>query len=71
MVESGEMMNAHLHNEISNDFKFGSISIKDVFYKYTTNVVASLAFGIQMNCFDTPEPEFYTKCKQKYVIKNI
>jgi len=63
IVESGEMMGAHLRSQISDDSKIRSISIKDVFYKYTTNVIASLAFGIQTNCFDTPEPEFYKKCK--------
>lgn len=63
MVESGEMMGAHLRSQISDDSKFGSISIKDTFYKYTTNVVSSLAFGIRTNSFEIPEPEFYKNCK--------
>ncbi|XP_012232386.2 cytochrome P450 6k1 isoform X3 [Linepithema humile] len=66
MVESGELMGAHLRSQISNDSKFKSISIKDVFYKYTTNIVASLAFGIQTNCFDTPDPEFYVKSREAF-----
>nr|XP_012232387.1 PREDICTED: cytochrome P450 6k1-like isoform X4 [Linepithema humile] len=66
MVESGELMGAHLRSQISNDSKFKSISIKDVFYKYTTNIVASLAFGIQTNCFDTPNPEFYVKSREAF-----
>ncbi|KAL6436826.1 hypothetical protein ACFW04_004904 [Cataglyphis niger] len=58
MQEAGEMMREHLRDQFVDDSKM-SISIKDTFYKYTTIVISSLAFGIRTNCFDTPAPEFF------------
>lgn len=63
MVESAEATRLHLRDQFKGDSKDASFTVNDTFYKYVTNVIASLAFGIRINCFDTPAPEFYTYCK--------
>ncbi|XP_014482989.1 PREDICTED: cytochrome P450 6k1-like [Dinoponera quadriceps] len=60
MVESAESMGAYLRDQFKGDSKVASFNVKETFYKYTTNVIASMAFGICINSFDTPTPEFYT-----------
>ena len=62
MQECGEKRD-HLHDQIKDNFKIVSIKVKDTFYKYITDVISSVAFGIWTNCFDTPSPEFYVNCK--------
>jgi len=62
MLQSGEKMRDHLRDQIEES-KIVPITVKDTFYKYTTDVISSVAFGIQANCFDTPPPEFYVNCK--------
>ncbi|CAL1689645.1 unnamed protein product [Lasius platythorax] len=66
MQESGEMMREHLRDQFANDSKIQSIPIKDTFYKYTTVVISSVAFGIRTNCFDTPAPEFYENSRKAF-----
>ncbi|XP_032667814.1 uncharacterized protein LOC116842550 [Odontomachus brunneus] len=61
MMGTSEAMRVHLRDLFKEDSKITSINVKDTFYKYTTNVIASVAFGIQINCFDTQTPEFYTR----------
>lgn len=64
MMETSEAMKMHLRDLFKGDSKVASITIKDTFYKYTTNVIASVAFGTKINCFDTQTPEFYIRCKR-------
>lgn len=66
MEESGEKMRNHLRDQIRDKSKTVSITVKDTFYKYTTDVISSLAFGIQTNCFDTPPPEFYVNSRKAF-----
>lgn len=64
MQESGEKMRDHLRDQIRDKSEITvPITVKDVFYKYTTDVIASMAFGIRTNCFNIPPPEFYVNCK--------
>ncbi|KYN21324.1 PREDICTED: cytochrome P450 6k1-like [Trachymyrmex cornetzi] len=67
MQESGEKMRDHLHDQIKDNSKIMSIKVKDTFYKYTTDVTSSVAFGIRTNCFDTPSPEFYVNSRKAFV----
>ncbi|XP_011164534.2 uncharacterized protein LOC105199238 [Solenopsis invicta] len=64
MQESGEKMRDHLHDLAEDKFKTVPITVKDIFYKYTTDVISSVAFGIRLNCFDTPSPEFYENSRK-------
>lgn len=66
MVESGEMMRDHLRDQFADTSEIVSIPLKDTFYKYTTIVISSLAFGIRTNCFDTPAPEFYVNSREAF-----
>ncbi|EFN68266.1 Cytochrome P450 6k1 [Camponotus floridanus] len=73
MQESGEMMREYLCGEFT-DSNIVSIPIKDIFDKYTTIVIASLAFGIRANCFDIPPPEFFVnshKASQRTLLRNL
>ncbi|XP_011256437.2 cytochrome P450 6k1 [Camponotus floridanus] len=69
MQESGEMMREYLQGQFA-DSNIVSISVKDLFSKYTTIVIASMAFGIRANCFDTPPPEFFVN-SQKAFLRNL
>lgn len=66
MQESGEMMREHLHDQFANGSKVIPVPIKDTFYKYTTIVIASMAFGIRTNCFDIPAPEFFVNSHKAF-----
>ncbi|XP_020286172.1 cytochrome P450 6k1-like isoform X2 [Pseudomyrmex gracilis] len=67
MQESGEAMRDHLHDRFTNVSEV-SFNVQDTFYRYTTNVISSVAFGIRTNCFDTPTPEFYKKSRDAFRI---
>lgn len=67
MEESGKKMRHHLRDQLTSGSKI-SINAKDTFYKYTTDIISSVAFGIRTNCFDPQEPEFYKNCKHKYKV---
>lgn len=59
MVEAANSMNKYLDNEFSNGTKTKTIMIKDVTLKYTTDVISSIAFGIQVNSFNPETLQFY------------
>ncbi|XP_012528476.2 cytochrome P450 6k1-like isoform X2 [Monomorium pharaonis] len=64
--ESGENMRNYLRDQIEE--KIVPITVTDIFYKYTTNVVSSVAFGIRTNCFNTPPPEFYENSRKAVLL---
>ncbi|XP_071574295.1 cytochrome P450 6k1 [Temnothorax nylanderi] len=66
MQESGEKMRDHLRDQIRDKSKTVPITVKDTFYKYTTDVISSVAFGIRVNCFDTSPPEFYVNSRKAF-----
>ncbi|KAL6258450.1 hypothetical protein P5V15_010406 [Pogonomyrmex californicus] len=66
MQESGEKMRDYLRDYVGKESKAVPITIKDTFYKYTTDVISSVAFGIRTNCFDTPPPEFYVNAREAF-----
>ncbi|XP_044584080.1 cytochrome P450 6k1-like isoform X2 [Cotesia glomerata] len=62
MVETSDNMKNYLDNKFADDKnKIQSIEVKDTSTMYTTDIVASLAFGISTNSFDQPTPEFYKR----------
>lgn len=64
MVEAANSMNKYLDDEFSNDTKTKTIMIKDVTLKYTTNVISSVAFGIQVNSFNPKTIQFYEEAQK-------
>lgn len=63
MVESAGAMREHLRGQFKGDSKTTSFVIRDALDRYTTDVIASVAFGIRTNCFETKTPEFYKQCE--------
>jgi cytochrome P450 family 9 len=41
-----------------------SLELKDLFTKYTNDVIATAAFGIQCNTLDNPDNDFYKMGKE-------
>jgi cytochrome P450 family 6 len=55
LVECGKELNAVLREPARNGETF---EVKDVLARFTTDVIASCAFGIQCNCLKNPDAEF-------------
>lgn len=54
-VECGQGLQNHLDDELKAD---GILDIREVAAKYGTNIVASVAFGIQIDSFKNPDNDF-------------
>ncbi|XP_011875040.1 PREDICTED: probable cytochrome P450 6a14 isoform X3 [Vollenhovia emeryi] len=48
-----------------------SIEVKDIFARYTTDVITSMALGIKTNCIEEPNNEFCTKGKKVFEMSPI
>jgi len=48
-----------------------SIEIKDIFGRYTTDVIMSTAFGIKSNCIEEPNNEYRVKGKKIFEFNSI
>ncbi|XP_053966373.1 cytochrome P450 6g1-like [Anastrepha ludens] len=57
MIEVGSQLEAHLESHIQN---YNSLvtEIKEICALFTTDVIASIAFGVQANSFKNPNAEF-------------
>ena len=55
LVDCGYELGSILEKCASNEVE---IEIKDILARYTTDIIASTAFGIQCNCLKTPDAEF-------------
>jgi cytochrome P450 family 6 len=55
LVDSGKELQTCLQKPASNG---ETIEIKDILARYTTDIIASCAFGIQCNCLKNPDAEF-------------
>jgi cytochrome P450 family 6 len=55
LVDSGKELQTCLQKPAS---KGETIEIKDILARYTTDIIASCAFGIQCNCLKNPDAEF-------------
>lgn len=59
MVETANSMNKYLDDQFLNGTKTKTIMMKDVTLKYTTDIISSIAFGIQVNSFNPETVQFY------------
>lgn len=64
IVETTDSMNTYLEQQFANDVKMKSIQIKDIALRYTTDVISSVAFGIQVNSFDPKTMQFFEKAQK-------
>ncbi|KFB49806.1 AGAP012292-PA-like protein [Anopheles sinensis] len=62
--ESGQGMVQHLLAEARRDGATQQYEMKDIFSRFANDVIASVAFGIQVNSFTEPKNDFYTKGKK-------
>ncbi|XP_053599163.1 cytochrome P450 6k1-like [Microplitis demolitor] len=66
MVETSDNMKNYLDSKfVNNNDKIESIEVKNTCTMYTTDIVASLAFGISTNSFSQPTPEFYLRSREQ------
>lgn len=61
IVETADSMNTYLEQQFTNDVKTRSIEMKDIALRYTTDIISSVAFGIQVNSFDPKTMQFFEK----------
>lgn len=55
IVSCGKPLEKHLNKLATME---AEIEARDIFARFTTNVIASVAFGIEVNCFENPDDEF-------------
>nr|CAD7403290.1 unnamed protein product [Timema poppensis] len=56
VVECARDMTVHLEEKVPIDG--GQLEIKEIFAKYTTNVIGSCGFGLRLNSFEDPHSKF-------------
>lgn len=61
ITETADAMNKYLEEQFLNGTKTKTIVIKDVATKYTTDIISSVAFGVQVNSFDSAQVQFFEK----------
>lgn len=61
IVESSKLMSKYLEREFEGVDEKITLEVREVANKYTSNNISSLAFGVAINCFETPAPEFYLR----------
>jgi cytochrome P450 family 6 len=55
LVDCGNELRDHLEQSAVNG---DTVEVKDILAKFSTDVIASFAFGIQCNCLQNPDAEF-------------
>lgn len=61
IVEATNSMQKYLEDQFSDGSKVKTIAVKDVALKYSTDIISSVAFGIQVNSFNPSENHFFRK----------
>lgn len=62
IADCGDGIVKHLTKRFEKGEKL-NVEMKDLFSRYTNDVIATCAFGIKINSFDDPENSFYTNGK--------
>jgi len=55
LVDCGNQLRAHVKQSAANG---DTIEVKDILAKFSTDIIASFAFGVQCNCLQNPNAEF-------------
>lgn len=58
MMETAEPMMKYIENEQANCDKVKMMDFQDLNYKYTTDLIASVALGTKIDSFYNPNAEF-------------
>ncbi|KAK2586911.1 hypothetical protein KPH14_009844 [Odynerus spinipes] len=65
MIETSETMKEYLEQRTKSNSVI-TVDVKDIFMKYSTDIISSLAFGVRTNSFGEPIPEFYIKSRMDF-----
>lgn len=57
LVDSGESLQKQV-NRIANNPSNNKFEVREMTAQFATNIIASVAFGIDINCFDEPDTPF-------------
>lgn len=63
MIENAQEMLKYIDAQPADKNSMKAMRMKETSSKYTTDVIASLAFGIKTNSFEIPAPEFRARSK--------
>lgn len=55
LVDCGDELRAHVDHFAANG---EMLEVKDILAKFSTDIIASFAFGVQCNCLNNPDAEF-------------
>lgn len=61
IVDCGNSLHKHIDKYANNN---EIVEIRDVFARYATNVIASVAFGLSIDCIENPDEEFRKRGQQ-------
>ncbi|KOC70829.1 Cytochrome P450 6k1 [Habropoda laboriosa] len=64
IAKTAESMNKYLEQQFSDGKKTKTIGMKDVALRYTTDIISSVAFGIQVNSFDPEKVQFFNQAQK-------
>lgn len=64
VAETAQSLSKYLEEQFSNGTRTKTILMKDVALKYTTDIISTVAFGVQVNSFDPKKSEFFEKSQQ-------
>ncbi|XP_046621852.1 cytochrome P450 6k1-like [Neodiprion virginianus] len=68
MIETAREMLKYIDSHPADSHSRKAMKMRDTSSKYTTDIISSLAFGIQTNSFLHPEPEFRTRGRKLFDI---
>nr|CAD7587223.1 unnamed protein product [Timema genevievae] len=80
VVECAQDMTVHLEDKVPEDG--GQLEIKEIFAKYTTDVIGSCGFGLRLDSFEDPHSKFrrmgrqffepaYWKFLRRWIVINV
>ncbi|CAK9821900.1 Cytochrome P450 6k1 [Anthophora retusa] len=64
ITATAESMNKYLGDQFSDGKKTITIPMKDIAMKYTTDIISSIAFGIEVNSFDPEKVKFFNEAQK-------
>ncbi|KAK0170714.1 hypothetical protein PV328_008527 [Microctonus aethiopoides] len=66
MIETSDYLKNFLDKKFKNNENvIESIEVKNMSTMYTTDIISSVAFGVGINSFDEPTPEFYVRSRMQ------
>ncbi|XP_053987873.1 cytochrome P450 6k1-like [Hylaeus volcanicus] len=64
IVQTADSMKNYLENQFTNGTRTNTLPVREISLKYTTDIISSVAFGIQVNSFDPSQSKFFSKVQE-------